>query len=396
VSLIWPATENEIVLDQPRLHALVVGVGDYPHLRDGKGKRADNPMGLSQVSTPPVTAVKITKWLIGSSSKERERRDDHHFECADCPLGSVEVLISPEQEFPFSGSGRSRRAERARIKELEEAALKWQARCAANKENRAFFYFCGHGIAKGTQFILPENFGDPDLDLWRNNIDFDKMRLGMRSCKIRSAVYFIDACRETPFDILNQTDVSGISLVKGSKYGDSMGCEATYYAASQGKPAHGPENDVSYFGQALLKCLDGAGSSNTTGEWVVDSNSLGKALGDVLPYLGRENNLELTCTVDVSGTEIVNEPGGAYVIARIRCKNKPHMDSAAEIIMQRGSETYRSAVGQKKPLVEKVPPGEWNIQIRFADGEAREESLQSTITQMHHLMPPIFEGVRVP
>ena len=66
MSLMWPDTEEDIVLDHPTLHALVIGVGDYPHLNNGTGALANDPLGLSQVTTPPVTALALADWLLGS------------------------------------------------------------------------------------------------------------------------------------------------------------------------------------------------------------------------------------------------------------------------------------------------------------------------------------------
>lgn len=36
MSLVWPASEAVIVTTQPRLHAFVIGVADYPHLKIGR------------------------------------------------------------------------------------------------------------------------------------------------------------------------------------------------------------------------------------------------------------------------------------------------------------------------------------------------------------------------
>src|SRR5689334_7184092 len=83
MSLLWPASEQEIVISEPRLHALVIGVADYPHLGGGTGAPARNPLGLSQVSTPRPTAIEIIKWLYTSYNN------------SDCKLGSLEALISP-------------------------------------------------------------------------------------------------------------------------------------------------------------------------------------------------------------------------------------------------------------------------------------------------------------
>jgi Caspase domain len=379
MSLLWPDTDAQIVLDEARLHALIIGVGHYPHLNGGEGPFANDPLGLSQVTTAPLTAATIAKWLLDG------------YASTECPIGSVEVLISPDQAMRRSDT-RVKRFERALFSAVEAAANQWKRRCSANRKNKAFFYFCGHGLNKGSQYILPEDFGDPQWDdPWRNNIDFDGMRVGMRACKAQTQLYFVDACRETPFGMLDQINVSGQSLIGGATFSDAVECTAAYYATTEGKQAFGPQNDVSYFGQALLKCLDGAGSSNATGDWIVDTYSLSRALGDLMRHLGRKHNLDLRCNPNVSGMGIIHQPTKAYVIARIACTNKPEMDSEAEIVMRRGSDARHSKVGHQKPLIEEVPPGDWDIQIAFPGRNGLRP-----FRKIYPLMPPIFEGVPIP
>src|SRR5678815_4803298 len=56
MTLLSPDVEANIVTDKPRLHALVIGVADYPHLMNGSGALAGDPLGLGQVTTPQYTA----------------------------------------------------------------------------------------------------------------------------------------------------------------------------------------------------------------------------------------------------------------------------------------------------------------------------------------------------
>jgi hypothetical protein len=378
MSLIWPDKPEDVVSDKPRLHALVIGVGRYRHLNGGPGPLAADPLGLSQVTTPPITAKKITDWLL------------EKYVSADCPLGSVELLLSPEEEI-VRPDGQKKQTDPATFERIEPAFNQWEKRCSKHQDNKAFFYFCGHGLNKGTQFILPEDFGDPFwADPWRNNIDFDAMRVGMRSCKAQTQFFFIDACRETPFGLLDQINVTGQSLIK-AKFSDSVACSAAYYATTEGKAAFGPEKDVTYFGQAVIKCLEGAGSSNVGGSWIVDTYSLSKALGDLMQHLGRKHKLALACNPVPSGMGKISEPAAPFVIASIRCKNEPMADPAAEIVMQRGQDTRTSAPGQEKPMIEEVAPGDWDFKVAFPGGQ-----FAGPISKTYTLLPPVFEGISVP
>lgn len=380
MSLIWPDKTNDIVSDKPRLHAFVIGVGRYPHLNGGDGPLAKDPLGLSQVTTPPITAKKIAAWLL------------EKYASANCPLGSVELLLSPETDI-VRPDGMQKPTEPATFDRIELAFNKWEQRCSTHPDNKALFYFCGHGLNKVRQFLLPENFGDPGWgDPFRHNIDFDGLRTGMWSCKARTQIFFVDACRETPFGLLDQIEVTGQSFIK-STFSDaaSINCSAAYYATTEGKPAFGPENDVTYFGQAVLKCLNGAGCSNAGGDWIVDSYSLSKALGDMMQHFGRKHKLALSCNPDASGMGTISEPAAPFVIASIRCKNEPEADPAAEIVMKRGADVRQSPAGQDKPLEEEVAPGEWDIKVAFPGGQ-----YGGPISKTYTLLPPVFEGVSVP
>ena len=377
MSLIWPDDAAHIVTDQPRLHALVVGVGEYPHLNGGAGPLAADPLGLSQVTTPPVTARAIAQWLLASYANNA------------CPLGSVELLLSPDEPFKQPDK-QEKPVERARMDAIDKAFNRWVKGCSANQNNTAFLYFCGHGLSKGAQFVLPEDFGDPAwADPWKNCIDFDGLRVGMRSCKAQTQLFFVDACRETPFGTLDQSNVSGQALIK-AKFSDSVSCSAAYHAAMEGQQAFGPQNDVTYFGQAVMKCLNGAGTINSNGQWVVDTFSLSNALGQMMLHLGRRNSLPLNCNPNVSGMARIHEPPSPYVIASIGCST-PAANSAAEIIMKRGVDIRQSPVGQEKPMLEEVPPGDWEIDVLFPEGQ-----FPAPGSKIYTLMPPIFTGVPVP
>jgi hypothetical protein len=88
---------------------------------------------------------------------------------------------------------------------------------------------------------------------------------------------------------------------------------------------------------------------------------------------------------------LIHEPDAPYVIASIGCRNLPAANEAAEIVMKRGPEIRRSGVGQKKPMIEEVPPGDWDIEILFPGGQ-----FAGPISKTYTLLPATFDGVPVP
>ena len=65
-------------------------------------------------------------------------------------------------------------------------------------------------------------------------------------------------------------------------------------------------------------------------------------------------------------------------------------NNVAEIFMRRAGVVRHSPVGQQKPMVEEVLPGDWEIEIDFPDTEFQR------VSSVYTLLPPIFEGVPAP
>lgn len=371
MSLAWPPAETDIVLDQPRLHAFVIGVGNYPHLTGGTGQMAFDTLGLSQVQTPLHTAPAIVDWLI------------QEYHNPDCPLGSIELLIST----PAAGAA----GEAATMENVKQGFKRWVARCGSKQDNVTFFYFCGHGISKGTQFLLPQDFGNPALPgRWENCIDFDGLRVGMRSNAAQKQLFFVDACRATPFGLLTQLNVRGNPLIDAGVF-DSVKCSAVYYASGEGQQAFGSSNDVSYFGKAVLSCLNGVASLQRKGKWVVDTFQLGSALGQVMEQYARRHRLSLSCNPNVTGLALIHEVKAPRVLVSVECSS-PEASAAAEIVLSKGETTITSAYGQPRPFIDEVEPGEWLVDVRFQAGGL----FLATPPVVCTLMPPMFEGVDIP
>lgn len=366
MSLLWPDNEQDIGLNEGRLHALVIGVADYPHLTNGLGPPAKDPLLLSQVSTPRYTAERLAQWL----------RDE--YKNSEAPLGSVEWLVSTPG---------GHESEEAKMANIRLAANRWKKRCNSHPDNIAFFYFCGHGLHKNQQFLLPSDFGDPEFDnRWQNCIDFDGARMGMRSCQANTQLFFVDACRETPFGMLNDLNVQGDQLFS-AEISDQVETTATYFATTTGKRAFGPEDKPTYFCEALLNCFDGLGASMEYGEWVVDTCSLGTALGKTILYYSTDKTGALSCSLEPSGIpRRLHEPGRCLVLALVSCWT-PDAGKLAEITVRQNGTEERSPVGEKRPAQFKLAPGEWEIEAAFPGGQ-----YPNPPPENHQLHPPVFKG----
>jgi hypothetical protein len=354
MSLVWPAKEADVVLDQPRLHAFVVAVGDYPHLFGGKGPLAKDPFGLSQVTTPRHTGRRIAEWLLASHANPA------------CPLGSLEVLLSPKADVATPDG--PKQAEPATMANIEAAFLRWLKRCGSRPDNTALLYLCGHGMAKSSRLFLPEDFGDPALpDPWERCIDFDMLRVGMRACAARTQLFFYDACRETPFGLLTQINPRGKPLVSATFNDPPVPCSAAYCAAPDGLKAYGPDDDATFFGQAVMSCLDGVAALQKGGKLVVDTYSLGNALGQTMAQFGRRHGLTLGCAPDPGGMAHLHEPKTARVVAAFTCRT-PEANAVADFTLT-GPRVVKRPVGSPRPVGEILEAGQWQVELAFPQGQ---------------------------
>lgn len=359
MSLYWPSDPSAIVLDEPRLHALVVGVGDYPHLGGGSGPPAPVLLELQQLTTTPLTAVRIARWLVES------------YRNPDCPLGSVELLLSPEKDVPRP-DGPSVPVERADKAAIADATLRWFGRCNTLNANIALFYFAGHGISKGaSQFVLPADFGANHAALWSNCIDFDGMKLGMRKNAAETQLFFVDACREYPATVLTDLNPTGDPILTGATIHDLVATEGTYRAASAGRRAYGPEDDITFFAQALLSALEGVGARNLDGSARVDTDSLSGSLGPLMDELAAEYEEPLSCKCDSERAQpsVIHRPASLLVRTSIACTS-PQANAEADFHLARGAESHQSKRGDPRPWVHLLPPGDWTVRATFPNAPA--------------------------
>lgn len=377
MSLYYPDPQTPIDLANPGLHALVIGVADYPHLVGGKGPLAKNPLGLNKITTPLHTAKRFLEWL------------DLKYCNPARPLKSIEALVSPSPQW-VNSQGYAATLESATADHIEQAFNRWLARCSAHPDNIALLYFCGHGLMKTDQYLLAEDFGDPAwASDWRNCIDFDSTRLGMASCKAQTQIFFIDACRETPYGMLNSVNVSGRNLANAT-YAQKVRCSATYYSTTPGNRAFGPAAGPTYFCETLIDCLDGYSGVKNMGQIVVDTHSLGNALGKVMAQNAIRYREPLSCHPSVAGLEIIHHPKQSSVLAALRCSSDI-ADNAANIELRQGASSFVSPMGQSKPLFQAVPPGNWDVVLTFPTGAF---PAQPTFTD--YFDPPVYVGVNLP
>lgn len=336
----------------PRLHALIIGVGGYRHLDLNAAAPARILNGLMPLTCTVPAAKSIARWLA------TEYRNP------GCPLGSVELLLSPNESLVPAGSSAPMAIEEATMANITAAFARWQQRCDADPGNIAFFYFSGHGVSGLRQFLLAEDFGNPmQLNDWENCIDFTGMKSGMRRCRAQTQVYFIDACRDTPNQMLSQLNANGKPLINAAVQ-DSVPVSAAYYAASEGRHAYGPDGLETYFCQALLLCLRGAAARNVAQSWRVDTANLGSSLPAVVDVLSCKFDQSLTCEVVVQKPALLHFPPDGLALLRVTCL-PDKIGAQASIRVTNSGKVDVSPAGERRPWAQQIKAGPTHVEVDF-------------------------------
>jgi hypothetical protein len=351
MSLYWPADPN-IVEHTSRLHALVVGVGDYDHLGLDAAMPAAFLSGLAPLTTTTLSAKRIARWL------ETEYQNE------GCKLGSIELLLSPGETLTRA-DGSTIAVEEATMTQIDAAFNRWFERCNKDKRNIAFFYFAGHGINTISQFLLPADFGNPVFrDDWENCINFTNMRIGMARCNAQTQMFFVDACRDAPIAALLQRNPHGKSFVS-STYQDRVDLSAVYFASSEGRQAYGRDGEETFFCKALIMCLDGVAARKAGTKWRIDAASLSSGLVSVVAAMAATENLALTSDCSIQKPVPIHFPGGGKVVIKVDCEPDA-VKAEATILVTQGADVLSSPAGESRPWMGRIKAGGAKVEVTFA------------------------------
>jgi Caspase domain len=270
--------------ESPGCHALVVGVGSYPHLGTGLGSsiigaKETLPGILSSASR---SAHSVIDWLCTS------------YRNSAAPLASCRALISePSQEYHFMPSISGITME-CTVDDFLSDASEWRADLARNPESIAFFYFCGHSaeISREEPLILLQDFGSSRGPFLRGAVSTNNLFLGMSPWReqpdmARKQVFFIDSC--------SRYHPEGLSFFQ--KHNATPVFDAPPFGLSDDRTAvifkgTGPDESTAYstegvskFTSALLAGLSGGAARKGLNEelgWRVSVHSLAEAFPRLL------------------------------------------------------------------------------------------------------------------
>lgn len=362
-----------LAASQPKTHALVIGVGEYPHLKNGsafKNAPATVLTGLGQLTSSVVSAKEFAAWLVSDLDNPK------------APLATVELLLSPAGPFTPPG-GATAQVEAADMKNVKDAFNRWYARCDTDAGNVAVFYFCGHGVEYDKTILFPEDFGSDPNTPWDTSIDFNKTFYGMGECKAQTQCYFLDACREAAFDALKSLGVSPRPLKTTSLTVFQPRAAPILKAAIPGKKAYGPANGVSYFTEELLRCMKGLGADNKVGKvWHVTPESITKAMVHVMSkrnlHCGKGGEYNVSSVLHT-----IPDPARSY--AEVRCNPLAALQSASLELRKSGVQYTRGPAAG--PWEEEVETGIYDVEVTFPAGA----TYTATVSSGEIVYPPYYE-----
>ncbi|MGW7368676.1 caspase family protein [Streptomyces sp. NPDC054841] len=346
----------------PGTHALVIGVGTYPHLAGGEKPVAD-PDGMRQLSSPPVSARAFATWL---------RADYHH---PRKPLASLALLLSEETPAPFTDpeTGTDHAVAFAGIANIVEAVKEWKGRGESHEDNRLVFYFCGHGVSQGDDMSLlaADVFADEDNPLG-GALDFKNLMNGLKNCRAGQQVFFVDACRASSDVLIEQSGgfAGLVPLRPGSRPANlPRRLHVPYYATLAGDRSHARPGQVSLFTQALLKGLGGVGSDDPEGDWRVTTAGLHVAIDHYMKqpvFAAALTGVQVPTVGELPVFDLHELRGLPVVPVYVTCV-PPEQNAIADFTCRRaGQEHLRRAAAEAG---DEHPDGEWAIDLVSGDYE---------------------------
>ncbi|WP_019064602.1 caspase family protein [Streptomyces prunicolor] len=268
----------------PRIHALVIGVGEYPNCGD-KARPGTPPYSLlrplrRELTCAPLSAMHVARWLIEAD-----------WSASAVKLGTVDVLLSPDCTVPWWNEPMRSRPKRAVYANVKEAWQRWVNTCDQHSGNIALLYFCGHGWGGGQKYLLVEDLAE-DIANWQDRvIDFNRTRQSMRACRALTQCFFLDTCSNDPTDLApwdirpphliddNQPEAESRQLDRETRANNPI-----YTPTPKGFGSRVQASKVTPFADALVRTLNGLGATHEGAHWEVRTRVLYSKFADVLDF----------------------------------------------------------------------------------------------------------------
>jgi Caspase domain len=366
----------------PATHALVIGVGAYPHLLGGTGGLSADHDGMGQLSSPPASARGYCRWLIEAHNDPGK------------PLASVSLLLSEPNRSVFGHptTDEELQVAAATMENVEAAVREWKARGDGDPENRLVFFFCGHGIAQGPETsLLLADYGEKPENPLDGALDFYRLHLGMNTCAAQQQIYFVDACRASSDTLIEAMDYAGRPIIqpRGRTRRAGGPREAPiYYSTIAGEDAYGRPDEPSPFTAALLLALNGAGGDDSEGDWRVSSTRLKEAIDYFLKRSADagQGRVQVPATGELTSFYLHYLERPPEVPVTICCRpDTAHADAELSYSVG-GLERERRAPTEGEWEIT-LPVGSYEFAAEFAAGSYANTSVEAYVRPVYRRVP---------
>ena len=349
----------------PKTNALVIGVSRYDNLPIEPDHAKKETLGMTQVKTPAMSALKFAQWLRDSYNPPK------------APLANLWLLLSPSQSEIDAADGMKEAAaavEQPKTDVVKNVLDQWRLACTQNEEDVAVMYVAGHGAqhsSEGSVLIL-QDFDPNDNPLLTCAMDVGAVRRGMSVEEAaQKQFYFVDACRIVPRLFKDYWTMSpGVTL------DDPIEMEAriskVYFGAASGTAALGHPELGTLFSMALIDSLNGkAVTPLAGGGWGVTTESLAKSLDTEVRRLAHKFQEKQETTPGGSGisTTLHVVADAPEVELQMRIQPEEAFDKAtAELKTSAGEVIFEEAVFNPQ-VTRPVPAGALVVNVLVPDDE---------------------------
>ncbi|MFI5030302.1 MAG: caspase domain-containing protein [Reyranellales bacterium] len=352
-------------------HALIIGVGDYPHLERGSGPLSAAADGMGQLTSPPLSALAFAEWL-------RTKYDN-----PSAPLATLALLLSEK-----APSGWAEPATTANVMAATEA---WWERGRKSEDDVLIFFFCGHGVSQGNEMsLLLRDFGARAADPYANAIDFKNFRLGMGRARALRQFFFVDACRSSSDTFAGSGEYHGAPIIAPNLNEFRPKKAPVFFSTLAGDAAYGRAGQMTLFTEALLDGLNGRGASKQNGPWQVFSTRLTEYLTFVMERSGQG---QVQVPVLEGGSLMFHHSGGTPTVPLFISCNPEHANGQAALAYcEKGKGVEKRPAFDPAPWEVTVAAGIVDLSAEFPAGGPFQSTQQSESVQppYQRIMLPVW------
>jgi hypothetical protein len=351
----------------PGLHALIIGVSKYDYLPDVDDPPKKETWDLKSLGAPALSAALICKWI----------KDQDEIGGLATQLKTLRLLVSPTKVEEAGLPDWVRTTDAPNHANVLEAVRSWHADSQDSQNSIAFFYYSGHGFARGRgesgAVLTMSDLFDPRAPKHTRTVPASNLLNGMApqttsDTVARQQIFFFDCCRTFP-DAIKAIDDRSISPMLDVFANEGVPDDrviARSYAVPDNSAAFASVGKATYFGTALLDALNRAGRSVSGRGWQLDGEAIHLRLK---ARYDREAQRRADC----------NDVGGGPLLCHLRSpplvdldvELKPPPDPRGRTIaLIRGGVGPISGVEATAGCHKiEVPPGEYELNLAGANGK---------------------------